>query len=170
MIFTQFVGKWMPFCMVFSQKKYQFSTGEPNYLWNVNFECCVIKKDVLIFVGLNLLFSSARAVKGRSSVGFVHRAGNIPLWTVSHSDFPLSSPKTWAEWPDFQQMGDLMQSFEILCVLRRSLWGHMREIWTFTKNFHSFLFFNHTQCYMMFNLRHLKRGNISGNFDYFNQF
>ena len=39
--------------------------------------CCVIKKDVLIFRGL-------------LRVGFVQRAGNIPLWTVSHSDFPLS--------------------------------------------------------------------------------
>ena len=54
--------------------------------------CCVIKKDVLIFRGL-------------LRVGFVQRAGNIPLWTVSHSDFPLSRelwssndekyPKSW---------------------------------------------------------------------------
>lgn len=33
-------------------------------------------------------------------VGFVQTAGNIPLWTVSHSDFPLRavSPREKPEW------------------------------------------------------------------------
>ena len=78
--------------------------------------CCVIKKDVLIFRGL-------------LRVGFVQRAGNIPLWTVSHSDFPLSR-ELWssngtkstqkAEWDVSHHHFEEEKRRKLLA----ELWGH----------------------------------------------
>ena len=64
--------------------------------------------------GALLQLSSTAAVQR----GFVQRAGNIPLWTVSHSDFPLRTENLSEMFHTI--LGVIFRAFVLFCV---TIWG-----------------------------------------------